>query len=415
MRAETRHSIVLLFGTGLTATLAMVYSIYAGRRLGPEEYAVFTTAVSLVMMGHIALGPINGTVARFTAQYATRNEFGKVRTLAREVARRVALYGLLGLLAALVLIKPLGSLLRFDSVWPLVVAGLMLYLLTLLCVPRGVLRGVQQFGQYNLNIVLEAAVRLASGVALLQVVNYAVPGLSAYLAGLVVILLVSVYQLRAIWRGHEPAPLDAAAIRRFTAPMFLMMFTSAGFQNIDMLYVKHYFTPADAGLYGAAFTLARAISVLVTPFQTLMLPLLTTLFVREQQLGGPFLRICCYFLLLAAGPMLLFWFWPDQVMRLYGAQYGAASPLLLGIAAARIAGFLCAMLTLLNVARNDFRFLWVYMPGLGAQALALTIWHDSMSTVVLVSILSQAATLLAMVLFLAHDLRRRGRYSRSAT
>ena len=50
-------------------------------------------ALAFASFCNIALGPINGTIAKFSAQYAARGEYGKVRSIYREAARRMALYG----------------------------------------------------------------------------------------------------------------------------------------------------------------------------------------------------------------------------------------------------------------------------------------------------------------------------------
>ena len=276
MRTETRHTTILIAGTGTTAVFSLLYAAYAGRVIGPAEYADFATAVALVMMCQIALGPINGTITRFTAEYFARGEKGKILALSRAITRRVTLYGLLGVALALLAVKPLAALLQFSSILPLVVAFGMIYLMLLVSVPRGVLRGVQSFGHLSVNTVLEAAIRFAVGVLVLAFARVAVSGLSAYVVALVAILIASRFQLRHVWAGVEPQSVDGAAVRRFTAPMFVMMLTSAGFAHLDMFFVKHCFAPTEAGVYGAAFTLARAMSVLVTPFTTLLLPALST-------------------------------------------------------------------------------------------------------------------------------------------
>jgi len=408
MRPETRHSIVLTGGVGLTAALAVLYTVYAGRLLGPAGYADFTAAVSLVAMCYIALGPINGTVARFTAQYAHHDQYGKVLTLAREVTRRVAWYGLLGIGAGLLVVRPLTQVLRFESGRTLLVAYGLIYLTLLLNVPRGVLRGVQRFGQLNVNTVAEAGVRLGSGVVLLHLLRTAVAGLFAYVVGLAVALAASVFQLRRIWRGHAPQALDGAEVRRFTGPMFVMMLTAAAFQHADMLFVKHYFAASVAGVYGAAFTLARSITVLFTPFQTLALPLLTTLYEQGEGRSGSFLRVSGYFLALAVGPVLLFWLWAEPiVVAFYGADFRGGAAYLLGITAARIAGFLAELIALLHITRGSFRFLYIYLSGLLVEMIALLVWHGTLATVVRVMLLAQTATVAALVLHLALGARGR--------
>ena len=407
MRTETRHSIVLVIGTGVTAALSLVYAAVAGRILGPAENGVFATAVSLVLWGQLALGPINGTVARFSAKYIGEGYVGKIRTLVREVARRVGAYGLIGLAVALLLLKPLAGILQFQSVWPLVVALGMIYTTLLLSIARGVLRGTQSFRSYNVNIISEAAIRLAVGLVLLQLVWGATSGLTAYLIALVATLVLARTQLRRVWHGQAPEPLDGRAVRRFTVPMFIMMFTSAGFHNVDMLFVKHYFPAADAGIYGAVFVWARIMGTLVTPFNTLMLPLLTTLHTRRQALVGSFIRICAYFLLMAAIPLVLFALWPDRIITWsYGAPFSAAAPFLLTLAAARLVGYLAHMLALAGAATNNFRFLYVYLPAFAVQVAALSLWHESLGQVVTVVLVCEGITLVGMVVSFAVARRR---------
>lgn len=408
MRAETRHSAVLVSGAGVTAVISMIYVVFAGRVLGPASYAEFVAAISFVHLSMIAFGPINATVARFTAQYASRGEYGKVLFLTRAVWRRISVYGLLGLAVGLVVFQPVRTVLRFESAWPLLVAYAMVYLHILLNVPRGVLRGAHRFGSYNINIVIESGTRLVFGVILLTLFCNASVGLSAYVAGLIVVLFVSRVQLRSIWHGHEAQRVDVAAVKRFTVPMSITMFTSAAFQNMDMLFVKHYFEASEAGVYGAATRLAGSIVVLVTPFSVLLLPMLTAMYEQGRGVAGTFLRLCGYFLLLAAGPIVLFWLWPERVMLLlYGEAYVESAPFLLPLAGALVMGSLSALISQAFVSRNSFRFLVVYLPGMAAQVACLCVWHDSLQTVVTVVLAAQGCTLVMMAAYLIFDTSRR--------
>jgi O-antigen/teichoic acid export membrane protein len=283
----------------------------------------------------------------------------------------------------------------------------MLYLIMPLAVARGVLRGVQRFGHYNVNIVTEAAVRLAVGLLILSLVPDVAAALSAYVLALIATLLVSAFQLSVIWRGHERQPVDGREIRRFTAPMFVMLMTTAGFQNLDMLMVKSLQEPIDAGIYSAAFRLTATIGVLATGFNTQLLPFITGLYEQARAIAGPVIRLCGYFLLLAAVPVVLFSLWPREILvALQLREYEAAAPLLVWLTLARVLSYVSHMIALAGAAMNDFRFLWIYVPGLIALAAALAIRHDTLMAVVSVVLVTQGATLLALVAFVV--LRRFG-------
>lgn len=400
MRPETRHSLVLIFGTGMTTALAVVYSVYAGRTLGKEAYGDFVAVLSLVALCHLSLGPINGTVARFTAQYAAEDSLGRARTLWRYVTRRVAAYGLVVSAAALVAAVPLASLLRLSSVWSLVVGVAIIYVTLVLAVSRGALRGLQAFGSLSLNTIMESAVRLGLGVALLAVWCHTASGLSAYLAALVVVLFVARAQLGRLWRDHDYERVDGTSIRRFAGPLLIMTITSAGLQNVDMLFAKRFLIEADAGLYAAAFTLSRTMSALVTPFTTLLLPVLTQLHGEGRRLGGTFARTCTYFLILAAVPITLFAVWPQQIMTLlYREEFADAGALLLPLTLMRLFGYLCHLIALAFAATNRFRFLWVYVTGFGAELVLLLCWHNSGEQIARVGLLTQGVILVALALF----------------
>lgn len=400
MRPETRHSLVLIVGTGITTLLAITYNVYAGRVLGRVAYGDFVAVISLVALCHIALGPINGTVARFTAQYATENSLGKIRGLWREVSRRVVVYGLVCGVIALALAMPIASVLKLASPWSVVAGIAIIYTTLLVAVSRGALRGLQSFGGLNVNTITEAAVRLLAGVLLLHLWLRPAAGLSSYVLALLVAYFLSRWQLGRRWSGHPPRSVDGAAVRRFTLPLLVMAITSAGLQNVDMLLAKRFVSEADAGIYGAAFTLSRSMSALVTPFTTLLLPLITQLHTQRRRVAGTLLRTSSYFLILAAVLLILFALWPERiVVLLYDKAFASAGAILLPLTVTRLFGYLGHMIALALAAMDRFEFLWVYVGSLLVQIVLLAIWHESSAQIATISVYAQGGMLAAMILF----------------
>ena len=134
------------------------------------------------------------------------------------------------------------------------------------------------------------------------------------------------------------------------------------------------------------------------------------LYEQGRTLGRTFGRICAYFALLAAGPLLLFWLCSEGIVTgLYGPDYHAAAPLLLPLGLTRLVGYLSVMIALFYASMGRFAFLGVYVSGLALQAAALTLWHASLSTVVLTVLIVQTATLAGMVAHLIQTSRSRRR------
>jgi len=377
-----------------------VYGVYATRVLGEGSVGAFTHALSVVAFLQIAFGPINGTVAKFAAEYAARGGMGRVRSLVSEVARRVAAYGGIALVVASVAAFPLASFWKYTSPAPLLIALLITYATLILSVARGALRGLQRFGALNTNTIVESACRLAIGLALLGFWGGASVALLAYLIALVVTLALSLRQLRSMWNDTPRERVDGRAVRRFALPMFAFMLVSAGFQNIDMFLVKRVLPMAEADSYGVAFFLTgRAIAALVTPFTILLLPMLAHLHERGQSTRRPFLRVCGYFLLSTGIPLVLFGTFPGHLLNLlYGDRFSEAASVLFLLAIARILGHFCHIIGLARAAAGRFSFLIIYGSGFFVQSAMLAYFGRDSQSVVHILLWTQLAVLLALVL-----------------
>lgn len=384
-------------GTAVTALLGMVYNVYAGRTIGPVEYADFVAGLSLVYLGSIAAGPINSTVTRFTALYASRRSYGQVRSLHRAVLKRVVLYALAAACVGAVLAMPLAALLRFQSVSPILASIGIVCLTMVLSVSRGVLRGNQDFGRHTLNLVLDSALRLAAGVLFLSVARGASAGLAAYLFALAAMVLVSRLQVKRIWDGYASRPLDGLAVRRAVAPMVLVSLGNVGLQNLDLLLVKHFFSGADAGVYGAAGTLARSMAVVLTPFSTFLLPRLTTLHSQGRNIRGSLARTCGGFLIAASALLCVFWQWPDRLVAMvFGAPFAEATAILLPLALAFLAASVSGLVSLAFVSIDRLQFLWIHVAGLATLAVGLWAFHESLRIVVTVVLSVQVGIVVAL-------------------
>ncbi len=256
MREEARHSTVLIVGTGASALLSIAYRFYAGRVLGPEAYSEFGVTIAFIMFCCAAFGPINGTVARFTAQFAARGEYGRILTLSRGISRRVIAIGAIGLLAGLLLTRPLAAALSLDSPALLPLAYVAIFLTLYLSVARGTLRGLQRFGALNWNAVAEAASRLVIGIVALSLWLTPAAGISAFVVAVGLVVVLARVQLSSLFREHTPCPLDSSAVRRFAIPMFAFSLAKGGLEHVDVLMVKQFLPATAAGQFVAAANLS---------------------------------------------------------------------------------------------------------------------------------------------------------------
>jgi O-antigen/teichoic acid export membrane protein len=390
--ADARHAFLLLVGTGATAVLSLAYTLWVARTLGPAASADYFGALFVVSLVGTAFGPVSATVTRFSSVYVARGDHGRIPLLRRLVTRRILGVGAIAGVIGAGALSPLSSGLNFESATPLAIAGAIAFLAVLNDVPRGVLRGLQDFGGYALNTILESGSRLALGIGVLLLSPSVEAALLVYLLATAAAHVAARMRIPRTEPAHG-APPEPERLGRFFVPMFVMTLCAATFHNLDLLFVKAGFSAADAGLYGAAGAFARAFALLFLPFRVLLLPVMSSLQATARPIEGAFLRVSAYFFVLAAVPLGVIALWPDTLVHLlYGERFGSASILLLPMALSMLAGLIPVLLGQAFLAANHWPWLALYVLGLGAEWLALQRWGGSLGSAVAVALTVKGIT-----------------------
>jgi len=399
-----RRTLEAIFAAGVSAALTLGYIIFVGRALGPIEYADFSASLSLIYLFAVALTPITPTLSRIVAMLAVRENWAAIRGVRGDVMHRAGMW-LGGFAIVGLAVSPLlARVFKFQSPITFSLAIVAALFFALLSIDRGVLQGLMRFRQYNLNILIESSVRCFGAILLFIVIRKSTNlALASYVVAIVIAEATLSLRLRREWRTTERQPADWKQISRLALPMFGLMICVAIFQNVDMLAVKRWLTPAESGLYGAATALAKGFGVLFVPLYVLSGPILSALHESQRRLLGTILRFEAWFLALCAVPLFLYAVLPDAILRLlYGEAFMGAAPLLLPLAGISIITHSALMFAQLLITVHDFRFLRVYAVMCAAQIVGLIIFHQSVGQILTVLYVCQSVvlvTVIAMILF----------------
>ena len=389
--------VTVLGSVAIAAVLSLAYNAAAGRLLGPESYSDVAGGLALATLLAVALGALTPITAVIAARSMAAGRPARVRGLTHRLLRVALAGGAVVIVIALVAGAPIAQALQFRST-ALVLTAVVVYVgIAASSIVRAAIRGAQRFGAYSWNVVAEALIRLVAGVALLLLARSAVLAILAYAVGT---LFATVAGLRVIRRlSDEVEPVDLREVTSMLGATAALSAAMAVFQNVDVLLVKHLFDPAEAGVYGAAATLARTMAVMLMPLEALLLPRLTYLLERRERAIGPIARLASGFLLVGAIPLVLFALIPDVVMTaIYGRAYDDAAPLLLPLAAAMFLLYLSYLAgqVLISIGRPGLTFAFAALVAIEVAAVLFA--HDSLRTVALILVMTRSSA--AIVMFL---------------
>jgi O-antigen/teichoic acid export membrane protein len=300
----------------------------------------------------------------------------------------------------------LQGFLNFTSPWPF----LLLALSVLLGVP-GAFAGAyiqahQRFVQLSTANILGAGSKLLLSAGLVLAGLRAIGAVMGVVASQVLSLGYSTMVARRLGRPNSFRHYlvlrrpDVGLIRPELRYAGLVLLTSLAVNTIlslDILFAKHYFAPAEAGLYAGIATVARIMFFLTGP--------LTGVLVASVVPQGPaaanraLLRRSVALLVLLGGSALGLFVWqPGWVTSLLvGPRYAEVAHLLPTLS---LAIFILSLANLLLLYQVALRRVWAApaaIVGLGAMMAWLLMWHQQIADIV-TGLLAGSTILLATTL-----------------
>jgi O-antigen/teichoic acid export membrane protein len=371
---------------------AYLLHVFMSRMLGPAEYAVFVSLLSVFMVVSVPVTPIQTVVARYTAEFKALGQYGQLRLLLTDLlGKLVGLGVLIGALFVLVS-GPIAAFLRIPSSIPVMVVGTMVLVSMLSPVALGALQGLQDFTRLGAYTVAAAVIRLILGVALAYVGLGASGALAASTLSTALVFLLALLPLRPLLKPRQPPGLaapdrsaSAPAIFGYLASVFVALGCFTALTNVDVVLVKHFFDPVQSGHYSAASMVGKMILYLPGAVAIVMFPKASERSTLNQDTLGVLYNSLLVVGLISGAMVLIYFIFPAHVVRfLFGVQYVPAAPLV------GIFGLSMAFYGLLNILLFYFlsikeqRFLLLLVGGALAEIILLLLFHSAPEQIIVV-------------------------------
>ncbi len=374
----------------------------------------YSTLWALFRLFFIVTTPITAfqfVVSKETAAYTVLGEHGKRRVfLERTLAFTIAVAGLTAAAGAF-FSGALASFLRIDSIVPVILLFLAVFIYAPIPILLGAIQGLKKFYKLAVLQMSWGGLRLLFGAVVLFVLA---GGLDMFMVSVVLstALTMAVAWLpdRTIFTHPREHVGRDEIIRAYglAVPIMVTLFAVTVMKNIDVVFAKNSFSSADADAYTCAALVGSGFFIISGIFMV-MFPSVS----EESARGGEpvvFLIKSCAFVTVfsvialavaAAVPKL-----PMYIIT-FGKDVPGAEPLI------RLIGLAVTPVALINVisnyllARHQWRFIPVLAVGMGLQIAAILLARQSPLTMLSGIIAANVVTLAAMVVFVVYDHRAR--------
>ena len=270
------HSLVIFIGAQFGNICNLSFQVIMARMLGNAEYGVLSAILGALMMFGVPLGALGGGVTHFTAIFIARDERGKIKDMMAALARDLLIPVMLLVIVALLARQELMAAFKIDSPVPIYLAIGTAVVGLFGAIPGGVLAGMQAFKWGALISNGASVLRLIAGFSLAFLGLGAVGGLTAHALGIVVSVLLSLV-ICGVLLGRARISLERPAGIYAYIGGYMAAFTAYGvLSGADLLLVKYYYSPEQAGVFSKAAMVARMVFFLPGPVCSAMFPKVTS-------------------------------------------------------------------------------------------------------------------------------------------
>jgi polysaccharide biosynthesis protein len=261
-----RGSAILLLSTGLVAATNLLYNILIARMLGASGFGHASALYTLLML--VAAIPLSFQIV--TSKFIARNSETIVRAQIYASMLRGAWQVGLGIAILLAAGSAyLKSYFNLPAQHDLVLLALAAGVYMPLGVRRGRMQGCYDFRGLAISVVVEVAVKFVGALLFLH--------FGMGVTGVMTAVLLSI--VAAYIAGHPRAQAQAKPGLIKIAPFgegmqaVLYFIGQVILSNLDILLVKHFFPPAEAGIYAAVALVGRVVFMLSWSVVSSMFPL----------------------------------------------------------------------------------------------------------------------------------------------
>ena len=408
------NSLTIIIGTMLASVFSLIFSsIVMPRMLSPEQLGEFSSLMNLLTIISVAGGAILTVAMRYSSELYAEEKRGAIYKILAVMNKYVYYLACAIFVVSLFFLKAIANYLSIESIIPIAVAFSSILFGLVIMINRGILQGTQRFLALSAINIVEMSSRLFIGAALVKIGF----GVSGALAGVVLATALSyLISFPAIRRAIASIKIDKTPkdysfdkreIANYSWPAFVSSFLLVFALAIDVILIKHYFSAEDAGMYAAISNIGKIITYATAPIIAVMFPMIS----EKQTKGDKHYKIFLFSLLFVTLISLL-------ILGLYSVVPGRIISLISGVKFIKFAyllpqvGLAMVLYSMINLIANyylvvrRFFFLWFFAIAEACQLVAIALWHDSVSGVIHIIILTLALLFALMMGYYLVDKRK---------
>lgn len=388
--ALARNSAIVFVGSMVANVGSYVYHLLMGRLLGPAGYGELSSLLSILYIFTVPLLVGQTVLVKFVSQFKAHGEVGQTKSLFLSITKKALLISLIGIPIAWVSAPSITSFLHLPSVTLFMIVYVLFIVSLLSIVTTSMLQGYQKFLWLS---ILTAGSIIIKVIISVPFVRFGMIGvLAAAVVAAIIIYCLYFIPMKFVLRVKAlPSKLTWQEAVGFTIPTLLCLLGITSIYSTDIILVRHFFSPKEAGLYAALAILGKIIFYASSSVAMVLFPVLSERSAKGSETKKLVSTAIIGVAAISAVLVMGYFLFPNFIVRmLFGNSYAGAGALL-GEFGIFIAFFSVAYIVInacLGIGKTG---IWI-VPTICSifQIVAIFFVHNAVNTVILIDIITSA-------------------------
>lgn len=393
---------VLVIGNLFANFINLLFYFLLIHSVTATDYGIFASMMSLITYPALIGSAINPLVVRFAADYFAKKNFALLRGLYIQIKKLLLTICIIIFFVFLIFVQVISKFLHIDNIPLLIITDFIIFVGLIGVINMAFLQARLSFGIQVIINLSNSLLKLIIG-AILILLGYSVTGAAiAVLTAGIFGYLISFLPLKFVFnKGIASPTIPKKELFLYGFPATVTLFALTSFISSDIILVKHFFDPHQAGLYAGLSLIGRIIFFVSAPIATVMFPTIVQKHSKNEDYTNTF-KLSLAFVVIPSLTLTIFYsLFPhfSILFFLKRQEYLAVSPYLVPFS---IFITLYSVLSILSNFYLAIKKTKIFIPliiGAIAQIVLIYFIHQNFMQIILISLLCMVLLDIALLLY----------------
>ena len=395
-------SMVIFLGSILSGFLNFLFNLFMSRNLSLPDYGTLVSFISLMTLVTLPAGSITPTIVNFAASYFARNKLSMVRSLFIKLGKASFLTGIAIIVILMLLKENINLFFNIYDDFLILLLGIAIFISFIGVVNYALLQAKLSFNFISFINFLSSLLKLILGIILVFSGFTVYGAMASIIFSSLIPYLISFIPLRFIFlKNTSTHNLKIKTLFSYGTPAAIVLIGMSSLINADIILVKHFFNPTEAGLYAGLSLVGKVIFFFSAPISSVMFPLIVQKHTKNESYHSIFRLSLLLIFGFSVAISLFYFLFPAFVINFFLKReaYLVIAPYLVYFAIFITIYSLISVLTyyFLSIKKTNI-YIPITLTAL-AQIILIYFFHDTFLHVISISIAVSTLLLVGFLLY----------------